>query len=123
MGKNGRKKLGKWGESVAAHHLEAKGYTIVARNWRCTLGEIDLVARADDLFIFVEVKTRRGLAMGSPEEALTAVKAQKLLKLAAFYIAENDLDVDWQIDLVAVELDATGKLLRCEHIPQAVLGW
>ena len=61
--------------------------------------------------------------MGSPEEGLTAVKSEKLLDLASFYIAEHDLDVDWQIDLVAIELDEKGKLLRCEHIPQAVLGW
>ncbi|MEM7332848.1 MAG: YraN family protein [Chloroflexota bacterium] len=120
---NGRKKLGAWGESVAAHHLEAHGYNIVERNWRCRLGEIDLIAKLDQVYAFVEVKTRRGSAMGSPEEGLTAVKSKKLLELASFYIAEHDLDVDWQIDLVAVELDEKGKLLRCEHIPQAVLGW
>lgn len=123
MKKNGRKKLGAWGESVAAHHLSAKGYEIVARNWRCSFGEIDLIAKAGEDIVFVEVKTRKGNKMGSPEEALTAVKSQKLLDLASFYIAEHDLDVDWQIDLVAIELDDTGKLLRCEHIPQAVLGW
>ncbi len=120
---NGRKKLGAWGESVAAHHLEANGFDIVARNWRCSLGEIDLIIKKDDAYAFVEVKTRRGNKMGSPEEALTAVKSKKLLELANFYVAEHDLDVDWQIDLVAVELDQKGKLLRCEHIPQAVLGW
>lgn len=123
MKKNGRKKLGAWGESVAAHHLEAKGYQIVERNWRCGLGEIDLVAKSGTDYIFVEVKTRRGKRMGSPEEGLTAAKSKKLLQLGTQYVVEHDLDVDWQIDLVAVELDDKGKLLRCEHIPQAVLGW
>lgn len=118
-----RKKLGHWGESVAAHHLEAKGYVIVARNWRCAAGEIDLVARAGQELVFVEVKTRRGRAMGTPEEGLTSRKSQKLLELARQYVADGDLDVDWRVDLIAVELDNSGKLIRCEHIPNAVLGW
>ncbi|MCP4427007.1 MAG: YraN family protein [Chloroflexi bacterium] len=121
--KNGRKKLGQWGESVAAHHLEAQGYEIIARNWRCRQGEIDLVAQAGDELVFVEVKTRRGRAMGTPEEGLTPHKSRKLLQLGQLYVAENELDVDWRIDLVAVELDKSGKLLRCDHIPNAVLGW
>jgi len=123
--KNDRKKLGQWGESVAAHHLEAKGYEIVARNWRCRQGEIDLVARTGvgAELVFVEVKTRRGRTMGLPEEALTPHKSRKLLELGQLYLAAHELDVDWRVDLVAVELDTSGKLLRCEHIPNAVLGW
>ncbi|MFZ0545309.1 MAG: YraN family protein [Candidatus Promineifilaceae bacterium] len=118
-----RKKLGQWGESVAAHHLEAKGYEIVARNWRTARGEIDLIARAGQELVFVEVKTRRGKQLGLPEEGLTRRKANQLMMLAGQYLSENDLDVDWRIDLVAVELDKGGKLLRCDHIPNAVLGW
>ena len=118
-----RKKLGAWGESVAAHHLEANGYEIVARNWRCQQGEIDLVAKMGDEYAFVEVKTRRGRASGLPEEALTPHKSRQLLRLGELYTAEHELDVGWRIDLIAVELDVNGKLLRCEHIPDAVLGW
>ena len=122
-GKADRQKLGRWGESVAARHLEAKGYEIVAHNWRCRQGEIDLVARAGEEWVFVEVKTRRGRDLGTPEEGLTTHKSRKLLELGQLYLAANDMDVDWRIDLVAVELDKAGKLLRCEHIPNAVLGW
>jgi putative endonuclease len=61
--------------------------------------------------------------MGTPEEALTPRKGQQLFALAQQYLAEQELDVDWRVDLVAVELDKSGKLLRCEHIPNAVLGW
>lgn len=119
-----RKRLGAWGESVAAQHLEAKGYRIVERNWRCARGEIDLIVRAGQELAFVEVKTRRGRAMGSPEEGLTDYKAQKLLDLAERYVYEKELgDVAWRVDLVAVELDNTGKLMRCDHIPNAVRGW
>lgn len=121
---NARKKLGAWGEQMAAHHLEAKGYEIVARNWRCRRGEIDLIAQAGALIVFVEVKTRRGRALGLPEEGLTPYKSRRLIELAQRYLIEQKLeDVEWRLDLVAVELDSSGKLLRCEHIPNAVLGW
>lgn len=119
-----RKKLGAWGESLAASHLENQGYEILERNWRCNRGEIDLVAEAGTLLVFVEVKTRRGRAMGTPEEGLTTRKAQKLMDLAQIYLYQNEIeDRTWRIDLVAVELSRQGKLLRCEHIPNAVRGW
>lgn len=118
-----RKKLGQWGEALAAQHLEAEGYVVLERNWRCRKGEIDLVVRTGRELVFVEVKTRRGRKMGTPEEGITRRKADNLLLLAQLYLAEKELEADWRIDLVAVELDKTGKLLRCDHIPNAVLGW
>lgn len=119
-----RKRLGAWGESLAARHLEDEGYEILERNWRCARGEIDLVAQAGDLLVFVEVKTRRGRRMGLPEDGLTARKGQKLLQLAERFLYEREIyDVNWRVDLVAVEVDTSGKLLRCEHIPDAVRGW
>ena len=119
-----RRRLGQWGEKVAALHLEAQGLLILERNWRCRGGEIDLVARDGETVVFVEVKTRRGRDFGAPEEALTPHKTAKLMQLGQQYIADRELDnVDWRIDLVAVELDGSGKLLRCDHIPNAVLGW
>lgn len=118
-----RKRLGAWGEKVAADHLKASGYELVDRNWRCRQGEIDLVVRKGQELVFVEVKTRRGQQAGMPEEGLTQRKSQKLVNLAKLYLAEHDLTADWRIDLVAVELDSSGKFVRCEHIPNAVLGW
>ena len=118
-----RRGLGRWGEERAARLLQRKGFRIVERNWYSARGEIDLIAVCEDEWVFVEVKTRRGRAMGTPEEALTERKAQQLISLAREYLASEGLDVDWRIDLVAVELDRRGRLLRCEHIPNAVLGW
>ncbi|MDX1616563.1 MAG: YraN family protein [Candidatus Promineifilaceae bacterium] len=115
--------LGRWGESLAVRLLQKKGYRIVQRNWRSARGEIDLIVEKDDEWVFVEVKTRRGRAMGTPEEALTESKARQLMSLALEYVASEGLDVDWRIDLVAVELDRRGRIVRCEHIPNAVLGW
>ncbi len=119
-----RQRLGRWGENVAAVHLEAGGLTIVERNWRRAGGEIDLVARDGETVVFVEVKTRRGRNFGAPEEALTPRKAEQLVSLGQQYMADHELDdINWRIDLVCVELDQAGRLLRCEHTPCAVLGW
>ena len=119
-----RQKLGRWGEQLAAKHLEAKGYVLLERNWRCRRGEIDLVTRGGDVLVFVEVKTRRGRDYGTPEEAITSIKAKRLLELGQRYLLEHDLeDVEWSVDLVAVELDSQGKLLRCEHVPNIVWAW
>ncbi len=121
---NWRQRLGRWGENIAAQHLESKGYKIICRNWRSRRGEIDLVAKKGELFAFVEVKTRRGREFGLPEEALTSGKAGRLMELAQQYVNEHDLiDVEWRIDFVAVEIDQSGELVRCEHIPNAVFGW
>ena len=118
-----RRRLGQWGESVAELHLKDKGLQVLERNWRCQLGEIDIIALDDDEYVFVEVKTRKGRQMGLPEEGLTDKKARKLIDLAKRYLADHDLDPDWRVDLVAIELDNDGKLLRCEHIANAILGW
>ncbi|MEW5988423.1 MAG: YraN family protein [Chloroflexota bacterium] len=119
-----RKGLGKWGEGLAARYLEDKGYQVVARNWRNRQGEIDLVAQAGQVWVFVEVKTRRGRATGTPEEGVTWRKGHQLLELAQAYLLAHELeDVEWRIDVVAVELDGHGRLLRCEHIPNAVTDW
>ncbi len=119
-----RQKLGRWGEQLAAERLQSEGYVILARNWRCSRGEIDLVAQAGDVLVFVEVKTRRGRDYGTPEEAITRSKAKRLLELGQRYMLEHDLeDVEWRIDLVAVELDRQGKLLRCEHVANVVWAW
>jgi len=119
-----RQKLGRWGEKLAAQHLESQGYVILDRNWRCNRGEIDLVAQEGSVLVFVEVKTRRGRDFGTPEEAITRSKANRLLELGQRYLLERDLeDVEWRVDMVAVELDMRGKLLRCEHVPNAVWAW
>ena len=108
-----RQRLGRWGEGVAATHLEAQGYVILAHNWRCAAGEIDLVARDGETVVFVEAKTRRGRAYGAPEEALTPRKAQKLLQLGAPYCYEHALDyANWRIALGAADPDARALLLR-----------
>ncbi len=121
---NPRQKLGRWGEDLAARHLQAAGYAIVERNYRCTAGEMDIVTRLGDEWVFVEVKARRGDSYGSPEDAITPAKAARLLRVAESYLQEHGLlELDWRVDLIAVELDTKGKLLRVEQIINAATGW
>lgn len=119
-----RRELGQWGETVAAEYLVGQGYSLVARNWRCARGEIDLILQKEGVWVFVEVKTRRGQGAGLPEEGVTPRKLQKIGALVQMYLEAQGLEeVEWQVDLVAVEVDRQGKLRRCEHIPNVVLGW
>ncbi|MBL8045396.1 MAG: YraN family protein [Anaerolineales bacterium] len=118
-----RLQLGQKGEALAAQKLTALGYAIVARNYRTREGEADLVTRLGAVWVFVEVRTRRGSQFGTPEESITPRKRQHLLAAAQAYLAEHQLhDVDWRIDVVAVELSASGTLLRIDVIENAVTG-
>jgi putative endonuclease len=110
------------GERLAARHLAAAGYQIVARNWRCPIGELDLVAWQGECLVCVEVRTRRGQALGSPEESITAAKQARLIALAEAYVQATDWPGEWRIDVVAVELDRAGRVLRVDHYENAVTG-
>jgi putative endonuclease len=89
-GPDRRGQLGRRGEELACEHLAALGLRIVARNWRCRSGEIDVVAAGPDLLVFCEVKTRRGRGYGSAAEAVTPAKRARLRQLAAAYLAAVD---------------------------------
>ncbi len=110
-----RVKLGRRGEELAVAELTRRGYEIMARNWYCQIGEVDIVARRDDVWAFFEVRTRRGREFGTPEESLTPAKQQRMIDVALTYQGEHELnDVDWRVGLVAVEMDRAGRLLRVE---------
>jgi len=117
-----RKNFGDSGERIAAMHLEQNGYRVLARNVRTRYGEIDIVAEDADGLAIVEVKARRTREHGAPEEAITPRKQLKLVQLGDAFVAENPAFAEkaWRIDVVAVELDKTGKLIRLEVIKNAV---
>ncbi|MEX1255036.1 MAG: YraN family protein [Dehalococcoidia bacterium] len=118
-----RRDLGDFGERVAKAHLEAKGYRILATKFRVREGEVDIVAQQGETVAFVEVKTRRGNAMGSALEAIDARKAQRLLLVAeAFGVQHPDLPEGRRIDLIAIDLDTSGRVLSVQHIESAVEG-
>jgi len=115
--------LGDWGEDLAVRYLQEHGYLIRGRNYRYSnVGEVDLVAERDGRLVFVEVRTRRGDAYGTPEESITPAKQARLAEVAQAYVQEYNWSGDWQIDVVAVELTRSGHLSRVTHLPNAVEG-
>ncbi len=120
---------------MAARALEEAGLRILERNWRCTglglPGEIDLIAeavapdytqggRSVPWRVLVEVKTRRGASHGTALQAVDERKAARLRALGEAYVQQSNWSGPWRIDVVAVQMDAQGRLLAIEHIPHAV---
>ena len=84
--------MGRLGEDFAAQVLAAEGFTILARNYRCSFGEIDLIARRENELYFIEVKTRRSDRFGRPSEAVNLHKQSRIKKAASYYLRELDRD-------------------------------
>ena len=109
--------LGAYGERLAADHLRAAGMTVLEQNWRCPLGELDIVARDGDVLVVCEVKTRSSTLRGHPLEAVTADKAARLRRLAAAWIVERQVHpADVRVDLVGVLRGRTGGPSTVEHV-------
>ena len=97
-----------------------KGYKVSATNYLCRWGEV-IYSQFGEKMVFVEVKTRRGAAFGIPEESVIATKPQRLIATAQDYLQKNSLvQTPWCADLVSISLDEQGKLLRLEHLENAV---
>lgn len=103
------KGLGDYGERVAVEHLRSLGMVVLARNWTCRFGEIDIVARDGATLVICEVKTRSSSAYGGPFEAVTGHKAARLRRLAMHWLEVHDLDPpSLRIDVVSVVLPERG---------------
>ena len=111
--------VGAYGERLAVRYLMETGMQILDRNWRCDQGEIDVVAMDGTCLVIVEVKTRRSLLFGSPVEAVTAVKAARLRRLAACWLSDHrslvDPVADIRIDVIGV-LRPTRGPAQIEHL-------
>ncbi|GMR11269.1 MAG: YraN family protein [Anaerolineae bacterium] len=117
------RELGIHGERVAEKHLVGLGYRILDHNWRWQKGELDLVAEQGEEVVFVEVKARRSQTYGPPEESITRAKREKLIQTAYAYLGSaKRQDVRWRIDVVAIDMDRDGEVIRLEHIISAVEG-
>jgi putative endonuclease len=102
--RDARRGTARRGEALAALFLRLKGYRIEARNWRCPLGELDIVAWDGDTLVFVEVKARSGTSAGSPEEAVDARKQARLVQLAQTYLARRrGATPPCRFDVIAIE--------------------
>jgi putative endonuclease len=106
----GNARLGRWGERLAARHLEAQGFTILARNFRFHRNEIDLVARRGPLVVFVEVKARAGPGFGHPLEAVTRAKRREIERVARAWVQSHGRPGDdYRFDAIAIERGAGGR--------------
>ncbi len=94
--------LGRWGEAVAADYLRKKKYRILAANYRCRQGEIDLIAAQGDCLVFVEVKLRKNADFGAAREFVDARKQARLRTAAALYLSQHELDVPTRFDVIEV---------------------
>ena len=116
-----RQRLGEFGERLAVQHLESRGYRIHQRNFRTRAGEIDIIAEGDGVLAFVEVRARRGGAMGSAVESLTPAKRRRLVALAEAYGQDRaHLPAERRIDVIALDLAPDGRLLSLRHMEGAV---
>ncbi len=111
--------VGLWGERRVRRYLRLRGYRIVAANYRCRAGEVDLIARRGRLLCFVEVKTRRGGGHGSPLEAVTREKRQRLRRAAAHYLMGRRLPAVCRFDVAAVHLHPRTGRARVEYLAGA----
>ena len=114
MGKS--KETGAWGERLAEEYLQGKGFVILHRNWRAAHKEVDLIALDGDLLVFVEIKTRSGLAYGFPEEAVTASKQAHLRTAATLFLERHPQYATVRFDVVSILLinGAIDELLHLE---------
>ena len=122
-----RQELGKLGEELAASYLQEKGYRLLERNYRCRLGEIDIVALDGEVLVFVEVRCRTSGRFGLPQESIRREKQAKLRKLAQYYLlraarpgpapatGKNKV----RFDVLALLFDCEQAACRIEHIQNA----
>lgn len=115
-----RLQLGRIGEAAAVAHLEARGYRILERNFRCPLGEIDLIAAQGAVTVFVEVKARTTGEYGPPFAAITPLKQRRLTRLATYYLkGTGRLSRPARFDAVSVAVRPDGCVQAVELLVDA----
>ncbi|MDP2401060.1 MAG: YraN family protein [Actinomycetota bacterium] len=108
--------IGRRGEDAATAYLENAGMTVVERNWRDKSGEIDIVALDGETLVIVEVKTRRAITAGSPEESVSPTKQKRLTRLGRIYMERAGLsECDVRFDVVAILVLAEDRALLRHH--------
>ena len=97
--------LGRLGERLALQKIKRLGYKCIEKNYRCSLGEIDLIAKDGDCLVFIEIKTRKGRSIGYAKEAVTQRKIRQISKVALAYMKSNNCcDTKSRFDVIAVSI-------------------
>ncbi|MCE2489775.1 MAG: YraN family protein [Anaerolineae bacterium] len=114
------RQTGLLGESLAARYLRQRGYDILASNWRCPRGELDIIARLGNKLVFLEVRTRRQSDTEAAFASITARKRKRLLAAIHEWLEANrQQEADWQVDVIGVAL---GDRTEIDHVEDA-LDW
>lgn len=115
-----KRELGNSGEEKAVEFLKKMGYEILHRNFRCKLGEVDIIAKEGNTVVFVEVKTRRSLKFGYPSEAVTITKQRHLKRVAEYFVQRQKVkDCMFRFDVVEVYMNAKNEVLDIKLIKNA----
>lgn len=102
--------LGRYGEELAVEHLRGQGLTILARNWRCPAGELDVIARDGSTLVICEVKTRRSRAYGDPVEAVGPRKLRRLRELSLRWLDEQGVHApEIRFDVIGIVQPPAGR--------------
>ena len=116
-----KNETGMLGERIACNFLNRNGYKIIETNYRCRDGEIDIIAQQQDTLVFFEVRTKKSFLFGSPEESVTRRKMEKLKAVAEHYGQNHcNMPPEWRIDLIAIQMNNSGKVSRIEIIENAI---
>lgn len=114
--------LGSRGEALAAQHLQQRGYRILETNWRCRVGELDIIAQQGETLVFVEVRTRRAHSTEEAFASVTADKQERFLRAVQIYLnTQATEEVDWRMDVIGIALPRHSAPI-IEHVEDA-LDW
>lgn len=113
-----RLNLGAWGEDQAVLYLRRQGLKIIERNFMTPIGEVDIISRTKKELIFVEVKTRRSNAYGTPAEAVGLRKQRQIIRAAQWYLVQTKITLQPRFDVIAVMPDGEGRA-QIEHFTAA----
>lgn len=114
-----RHEIGKLGEDLAIKYLKEKGYEIIERNFRCKQGEIDIIAKAKEEYVFIEVKTRTNQMYGNPVDAVNNTKKKHIYSATEYYIYKNKLENQFiRIDVLQIYIKEKRAFIN--HIKQAI---
>lgn len=116
---NNNQNIGKLGENHAAKYLKKNGYKIIEKNYKCKLGEIDIIAIKHNTLVFIEVKTRRNKKFGYPIESITKLKQKHIYNTATHYLITNKI-IYKDIRLDAIEVYINGNSIRINHVKNII---
>lgn len=114
-----KEKPGLWGEIYAARFMRENGYEIITANYRCRLGEIDIIAKKNGFLVFTEVKTRSPGAIAPGREAVGSAKQERIIETASLFMQKNNYDLQPRFDVAEVTLGKKNEPISCEYIENA----